>query len=64
MAYAQTDRMISGIVVMRMEILPAAHIRQVSQTKGGTTAVITDMNGHFIDPCSHSERDRNLLLGL
>ena len=35
MAYAQTDRMISGIVVDENgDPLPAAHIRQVSQTKG------------------------------
>ena len=49
MAYAQTDRMISGIVVDENgDPLPAAHIRQVSQTKGEElAAVITDMNGHF-----------------
>ena len=47
MAYAQTDRMISGIVVDENgDPLPAAHIRQVSQTKGEElAAVITDMNG-------------------
>jgi hypothetical protein len=45
MAYAQTDRMISGIVVDENgDPLPAAHIRQVSQTKGEElAAVITDM---------------------
>ena len=49
MAYAQTDRMISGMVVDENgDPLPAAHIRQVSQTKGEElAAVITDMNGHF-----------------
>ena len=49
MSYAQTDRMISGIVVDENGApLPAAHIRQVSQTKGEElAAVITDMNGHF-----------------
>jgi TonB-linked SusC/RagA family outer membrane protein len=49
MAYAQTDRLISGIVVDENgDPLPAAHIRQVSQTKGEElAAVITDMNGHF-----------------
>lgn len=49
MANAQTDRMISGIVVDENgDPLPAAHIRQVSQTKGEElAAVITDMNGHF-----------------
>ena len=67
MAYAQTDRMISGIVVDENgDPLPAAHIRQVSQTKGEElAAVITDMNGQLpADPAPHSERDRNLLLGL
>ena len=39
MAYAQTDRMISGIVVDENgDPLPAAHIRQVSQTKGDVIA--------------------------
>ena len=49
MSYAQTDRMISGIVVDENGApLPAAHIRQVSQTKGEElAAVITDMNGLF-----------------
>ena len=55
--------MISGIVVDENgDPLPAAHIRQVSQTKGEElAAVITDMNGHFrLNPAPHSERDRNL----
>ena len=41
--------MISGMVVDENgDPLPAAHIRQVSQTKGEElAAVITDMNGHF-----------------
>ena len=41
MAYAQTDRMISGIVVDENgDPLPAAHIRQVSQTKGEELAAV------------------------
>ncbi len=47
--YAQRDRTISGIVLDENgEPLPAAHVRQVEQTKGEElAAVITDLNGHF-----------------
>lgn len=66
MAYAQTDRMISGIVVDENgDPLPAAHIRQVSQTKGGTSCCHNRYERALpADPAPHSERDRNLLLGL
>lgn len=49
MAYAQSDRTISGIVIDENgDPLPAAHVRQVSQHNGQEiSAVITDMNGHF-----------------
>lgn len=47
--YAQSDRTITGMVVDENgEPLPAAHVRQVGQTKGEElAAVITDTNGHF-----------------
>ncbi len=67
MAYAQTDRMISGIVVDENgDPLPAAHIRQVSQTKRGGTGCCHNRYERALpaDPAPHSERDRNLLLGL
>lgn len=67
MAYAQTDRMISGIVVDENgDPLPAAHIRQVSQDERGGTSCCHNRYERALpaDPASHSERDRNLLLGL
>lgn len=67
MAYAQTDRMISGIVVDENgDPLPAAHIRQVSQTKGEELVSCHNRYERALpaDPAPHSERDRNLLLGL
>ena len=47
--WGQAERTVNGIVVDENgEPLPAAHVRQVSQSEtGSVTSVITDLNGHF-----------------
>ena len=47
-SYTHLDVYKRQVVDENGDPLPAAHIRQVSQTKGEElAAVITDMNGHF-----------------